>query len=335
MKVSLSWFLQMSSAPGQRFPPWLIPALGYTVSLACLVLVYRHFDWAEQWPRIRAVPTSWILAAVCTDIAVYCVQGWRWNLLLRPVGSLPVWRSMQAIYVGLFANELLPLRPGEVIRTFLQARWSGVPFSVVISSVVIERLFDGIWLIVSFFVASCFVQLPEILVVGSRILAGLLLVIALLLSFALFARDRAERWIRRTIWAQGFLHLLDALAAMGRGDSFYRSFLLSGLYLALQAAPIYFLAVGFNLGLSLGECAIVLVILRLGSVPPQAPGNLGTFHWLAVMGVMLFGVSRQAAIGYATLLFLVITVPLWVVGFIALLATKMKLSQIRMDAAKL
>jgi hypothetical protein len=47
------------------------------------------------------------------------------------------------------------------------------------------------------------------------------------------------------------------------------------------------------------------------------------------LGVMLFGVSRQAAVGYATLLFLVITVPLWVVGFVALLATKMKLSQIQ------
>lgn len=279
-----------------------------------------------------AVPTSWILAAVLTDIAVYCVQGWRWNLLLSPVGSLPKLRTMQAIYVGLFANELLPLRPGEVIRSFLQARWSGVPFSVVVSSVVIERLFDGIWLIASFFVASFFVQLPELLVVGSRILAVLLVGIGCLLAFAIFAKEKAERWIQRTIWAQGFHHLLAALTSMSQSPSFYRSFLLSGLYLALQAAPIYFLSSGFNLGLSLGECAILLVIIRLGAVPPQAPGNVGTFQWLVVIGVMLFGVDRETAIGYATLLFLVITVPLWMVGFVALLATKMKLSQLRLDA---
>ncbi len=279
-----------------------------------------------------AVPASWILAAVLTDIAVYCVQGWRWNLLLSPVGSLPKLRTMQAIYVGLFANELLPLRPGEVIRSFLQARWSGVPFSVVVSSVVIERLFDGVWLIASFFVASFFVQLPELLVVGSRILAVLLVGIGCLLAFAILAKDRAERWIQRTIWAQGFHHLLAAVASMSKSPSFFRSFLLSGLYLALQAAPIYFLSSGFQLGLTLGECAILLVILRLGAVPPQAPGNVGTFHWLVVMGVTLFGVDRETAVGYATLLFLVITVPLWMVGFVALLATKMKLSQLRMDA---
>ncbi len=322
----------MSAATAQRFPRWVIPALGYAVSIACLIHVYRNFDWAEQWPRIQAVPASWILAAVLTDVAVYCVQGWRWNLLLSPVGSLPAWRTMQAIYVGLFANELLPLRPGEVIRSFLQARWSGVPFSVVVSSVVIERLFDGVWLIASFFVASFFVQLPDLLVVGSRILAVLLVAIGCLLAFAILAKDRAERWIQRTIWAQGFHHLLAALASMSKSPSFYRSFLLSGLYLALQAAPIFFLSSGFQLGLTLGECAILLVIVRLGAVPPQAPGNVGTFQWLVVMGVMLFGVERETAVGYATLLFLVITVPLWVVGFVALLATKMKLSQLRMDA---
>ena len=83
---------------------------------------------------------------------------------------------------------------------------------------------------------------------------------------------------------------------------------------------------------SLGACAAVLVILRLGSIPPQAPGNVGSFQALAVLGVMLFGVDRQSAISYATLLFLVITVPLWVVGFFALLATKMKLSQLTQEA---
>lgn len=322
----------MPTLNGRRFSGKVIPYLGYAVSLICLVLVYHHFDWEQQWPRIRAVPWYWILAAAVTDVAVYCVQGWRWNILLKPVGVLPVWRSMQAIYVGLFANEVLPLRPGEVIRSFLQARWSGVPFSVVISSVVIERLFDGIWLIIGFYVASFYVELPSLLVTGSRILAVLLALIGVSLGIAIFKHDVVEAWLRRSIWAQGFHHLLEALSAMGRSRSFYQSFILSWFYLVLQIAPIYFLQIGFNLNLTLGQCAVILVILRLGSVPPQAPGNVGTFQWLAILGTMLFGVDQQLATGYATLLFLVITVPLWVVGFFALLATKMKLSQIRHEA---
>jgi len=312
----------------RSFPRWTIPVLGYTVSIVCMVLVYRGFDWKTELPRIQQTPWQYVLAAVLCDIAVYCVQGWRWNELLKPVGALPVWRSMQAIYIGLFANEVLPLRPGEVLRSFLQARWSGVPFSVVVSSVVIERLFDGVWLILGFFVTSLFVELPPLLVIGSRILGVVLIVLGAVLSFAILRRSAAERWMDRTIWAQGLRHLLDSLESMGKSSSFYRSFFISFFYLALQIGPLYFVQKGFGLDISFGACAAVLVILRLGSVPPQAPGNVGSFQALAVLGVMLFGVDRQSAVSYATLLFIVITVPLWVVGFFALLATKMKLSQL-------
>lgn len=292
-----------------------------------MVYVYRGFNWAEQLPRIRQTPLPYVLAAVLCDIAVYCVQGWRWNELLIPVGKLPVWRSMQAIYIGLFANEVLPLRPGEVIRSFLQSRWSGVPFTIVLSSVVIERLFDGFWLILGFLVTSFFVELPPILVYGSRILAGILLILSALLAFAVFRRQQAEKWLNPKL-----RHHLNALESMGRSRSFYNAFFISFLYLALQIGPIYFIQQGFGLHLGFGASAAILVILRIGSVPPQAPGNVGSFQAFAILGAMLFGVDRQSATGYATLLFIVITVPLWVVGFFALLATKMKLRQLTEDA---
>jgi uncharacterized protein (TIRG00374 family) len=312
----------------RRLPGWFYPALGYAVSIASIYYVYRKFDWAAEWPRMQQTRLDFVLLAVLCDVAVYCVQGWRWSELLRPIGALPVLRSMQAIYIGLFANEVLPLKPGEVIRSFLQARWSGVPFSVIVSSVVIERLFDGVWLILGFFVASLFVELPAVLVIASHILAFVLVALGGLLGFAVLRRPQAEAWMSRTIWAQGFHYLLDALEAMGRSPTFYYSFLLSLPYLALQVGPIYFLQLGFGLDLSVGACAVILIILRLGAIPPQAPGNVGLFHLLAVLGVRLFGIEEGVATSYATVLFLVITVPLWLVGFFALLATKMKLSQI-------
>jgi hypothetical protein len=39
-------------------------------------------------------------------------------------------------------------------------------------------------------------------------------------------------------------------------------------------------------------------------------------------------VDKGQAAGFANLLFVVITVPLWLAGFVALLATKMKLSHL-------
>jgi hypothetical protein len=70
----------------------------------------------------------------------------------------------------------------------------------------------------------------------------------------------------------------------------------------------------------------------VGSIPPQAPGNLGAFQFFTVLGLQLFGVSKMEATGFATLLFLVVTVPLWLGGFIALIATGMRLHEIHRDA---
>ena len=119
----------------RRIPSWLVPALAYAVSIASLIWVLHGVDLATMWDDITSMHWGWVCVAVVTDIAVYVYQGWRWNLLLTPVAHSSVWRSVQAIYVGLFANELLPFRPGELLRPYLQARWSKLPFSVVLSSV--------------------------------------------------------------------------------------------------------------------------------------------------------------------------------------------------------
>jgi uncharacterized membrane protein YbhN (UPF0104 family) len=127
-------------------------------------------------------------------------------------------------------------------------------------------------------------------------------------------------------------HVVEGLHAMGNSPSFYLSFLGSTLYLGLQLIPIYALMQGYGIDLPLGAAAVVMVILRLGTLLPQAPGNMGSFQFFTVVGLKLFGVDKAAATGYATLLFLVVTLPLWLVGFVATLASGMSFGDIRRGA---
>ena len=147
----------------RRIPRWVVPVVGYAISLVCLIWVYRGFDWEGELPKLMQTDWRWVTVAVLADILVYIIQGWRWKLLLEPLERLPLVQTIQAIYIGLFANEVLPLRSGEVIRCYLLSRWSRLPFSVVVSSAVTERLFDGTWLVVGFYTAAHFMDLPRIL----------------------------------------------------------------------------------------------------------------------------------------------------------------------------
>ncbi len=316
----------------RRVPSWLFPALGYAVSISCLVWVYYGFDWQKQLPKLLATDWRLIALAVATDVCVYVIQGWRWSLVLRPIGRVSVLRSVQAVYIGLFANEVLPLRSGEVIRCYLQARWNRIPFSLTISSAVIERFLDGAWLVLGFYVISRYLELPGYLEAGARILAGMLGLVALFLVLAVMHKKHVQAAVRKRGWAEVLHHIVDGAHDMGRSPSFAAAVVVSLVYLILQAVPIWALARGYGLDLPMVAAAVVLVVLRLGSIPPQAPSNVGAFQFFTVLGVELFGIARSEATGFATLLFVVVTVPLWLGGFIALLATKMRLTDIHQNA---
>jgi uncharacterized protein (TIRG00374 family) len=318
----------------KRIPRWLIPVIGYSVSIACMIWVYHGFDWKTELPKILATDLRWVTLAAVTDILVYVIQGWRWQLVLSPVGQVSAIRSVQAIYIGLFANEILPLRSGEVIRSYLQARWSAVPFSVSVSSVLIERLLDGIWLVLGFLVVTFFLDLPRYLVTGAQILTLMLGVVGGLLLYAVVHKQHAHAAVNRSRWAVGLQHIVQGSHDMGRSKSFIVALFVSLFYLWVQVIPIYALARGYGLELSLLQSAVVLVVLRLGSIPPQAPSNVGGFQFFTILGLSLFGIAKSEATGFATLLFIVITVPLWLGGFVAVLATRMRIGDIHDRAHK-
>src|SRR5581483_5199134 len=127
----------------RRVPRWVPQVLCYALSAGALAWVLHNYNFREAWPEIRQLEWKWVGLGVGLDLAVYVCHGWRWTLLLRPVQRLPFWRTVQAIYIGLFANEVLPLRVGELIRCYLVAHWNDLHISVVFASVGIERVIDG------------------------------------------------------------------------------------------------------------------------------------------------------------------------------------------------
>lgn len=318
-----------SQRPRGGIGRWLAPVIGYSISIACLVWVYRGFNWQEELPRLRATDWTWVAIAVVADIAVYICQGYRWSVLLRPVVEIPPWRSIQSIYIGLFANEVLPLRPGEVIRAYLLSRWAGTPLSVMLSSAALERLLDGWWLLLSFVAISQLSEVPKALEIGSWFLIVVLIAGAVIMAAAILHKERTHGVVRRNRLGEVVHHVVEGLHVMGRSRSFPVAIAVSLLYLIMQVVPVYALIRGYDLPLGVTDAVLVLLILRMGTVLPLAPGNVGSFQALTIAGLMLCGVDRAVATGFATLLFVVVTVPLWLTGFIALIATGMRLGEIR------
>jgi uncharacterized membrane protein YbhN (UPF0104 family) len=156
----------------------------------------------------------------------------------------------------------------------------------------------------------------------------MLIIVSVLVAAAIFYKGRANDMASHSRWSRLLYQIVDSVNKMGRSSSFVGAFLLSGVYLLLQILPIYFLIQAYDLPVPPVAALTVLVVLRLGTVIPQAPANVGAFQFFTILALSLFGLSRVEAAGFATLLFVVVAFPLWLGGFVALLATRMRIADI-------
>jgi uncharacterized protein (TIRG00374 family) len=307
--------------------------LGYAVSAGCLVWVFHNEKIGDLLPKLRQLDWKWVALGVALDLSVYFSHAWRWILLYRPVDRLPFWRTAQAIYIGLFANEVLPLRVGELIRCYLVAHWNDQMLSVVFASAAIERLIDGFWMILSFIIVAQHLKgIPNWLTYSVRVMEVAVTAAAALLAYVMIHKSHAHAMVRESRWAAVLRHVVEGLHTMGNWRTLARVMPVSFLYLVLQVFSYWALMKSFQLDLSAWDAAAVLAIVRFGTVVPNAPGNIGLMNAACMIALNVFGVERNDARDFSVVLLGAVTLPLLVGGAIATALTGLNIGEIHHHA---
>lgn len=318
----------------------LKPAAGYLLAAVCLVWLFHDVHPREVLRSASGMNWAWVALAICFDIASYVSQGWRWKLLLSPIGRIGTLRATQAIYIGLFTNEVLPMRAGEFVRAWLVSRWLPSEFATVIPSIAVERLFDGIWLAVCVGLTAIFVPLPRDLAAAADVLGIAVLLATALFLYLLYRKREQTPEPEQQVSGHAnvvrfLLSLIDTLESGLRKIGFSRSFYLalggSLFLLAGQILAFWFIMLACGLKYSVWVGAVVLLVVHLGTMIPNAPANLGTYQFFVVVGLGLFGVEKGVATGFSFVVFVLLTVPLWVIGLFSLARTGMTLAAIRRE----
>jgi len=316
---------------------WILLVVINAASLGSLVWALRGAHLSELKADLAEMGWWWVGLAVVADVCVYLWHGLRWQTLLRPVVQLKYWEPVRAIYVGLFANEVLPFRAGEVLRCYLLARNPKLPLSVSLTSALIERIFDGIWLSLCIILMLRYTAIPRslrYLVDGAYFLGFSVLGVALVLGVIMFRRHKTRAALAgEKGWRRQLHILIDDLEIMGHSRSLLASFLQSLPYLLLMTVPIYGAFRGYGFDLSLGVAFVLMVVLRLGTVVPQAPGNLGLFQVLVRETLeKVFNVVPAEAARFSLVLWGIVTLPLLIGGAISLVVAEAKLGELRAAA---
>jgi len=322
------------------------------VSLACLAFAVRDlWDDPQAMQQMQTafsqanyvtLPVLWLCIAV-----FYWLKAWRWRLLLKPVGDFHTTRDLiPPTMIGFAFNNLLPAHIGDFVRVYFFSRKTGVPFTAVLSSAVLERVFDVIAILGFLGLGLVFVPgMDETVRRNALIVAGL----------AVFAVSCGLIYV---FWTRPFVALFEAVLARlpfvpaGLRGKLCR--MLESGATGLQALKSPRLIVGilgssfiqwainglqmhislwsFGVEVSPLVSCILLGVTAFGVTIPSSPGYFGVIQ-LCFMLVLKYFVDDPAAVFGASIYFhLSQYIPVTLVGLYYFNATGLTMAQMEATA---
>ncbi len=299
---------------------------GIGVSLVAIRILLGSVDVPEVIDVLRGAAPAWILVMFATTLVDIGARGARWQALLAPIAALPYRRVLGYTYLGYLANNILPARLGELVRSHALGEGEGISRTTVLGTVVVERIVDTVMVVT---IAALSVLVLSVRgVMTSAVLLGLafvtLLVVALGLGMAahrLPGADRVvaflERWPRIVELGR---RLREGLQVAGRPRTLAAAIALSAL--AWGASIVTFLAGGQAVGieLTLAQGALIATGVALATIVPSGPGFVGTFELTAAAIATTFGFGQNEAVAMALLVHATILAVTSIGGVVAIIA---------------
>ncbi len=309
-------------------PGWRA-AIGGVLSAALIYWTLHGISPSEVAHRLSQADPLLFAAATFCATAIFVLRALRWRTILEPVNPrISVGALWRATAIGMMVNNVVPARAGEIARAYALTREAPVPFAAALASLVVDRLFDAIVLLLLAAVALFDPALSGSQTLAGRPLssfaagAGAVVVILLLVLYALvffpsqllklfelFARrvsPSVEERGRRLL--ETFMRGLSVLRSPGR---FTAVLAWSVAHWLLNAIGFWlsFKAVGISAPFS--AALFLQAFIALGTAVPALPGFFGVFEYMSVQGLAAYGVGQQQAatwaIGYHLFSFIPIT----------------------------
>jgi len=277
--------------------------------LAALLLYYslRGIDWTQVGRIVAAADRGRLVVAAALAAAALFLRACRWRILLNAAGRVSLSSVFWATAAGLFGNNFLPARAGELVRTFMISSRSALDNTYVLATALSERVADAIALVViSAFVLLAIPAPPGWLAGAARPFAmlGLLgaLAIAVLPLFGSFGRSAIERAPMPDAFRP---RLIGAMEQSLRGLRAFHDprrltgFLaLTGLIWCLDAVGAVITGAALGLRIPISVAFLLIAGLGVASALPSTPGYVGIYQFVAVTVLTPFGFSRTDAIAY-------------------------------------
>ncbi len=301
--------------------------LGIAVSALFLLYALQGLDLSEVWKDLQRGNYLWLIPSVAVYFLAVLVRTWRWDYLLRPLKRISIKRLFPVVVIGYMGNNIFPFRIGELLRAYVLKRNEDVSISSSLATIVVERIFDGLTMLLFVFIAlptmpALPASLRAIVIVGGILFLGALIVFLFLAAKPALAARIYNPLIDHLlpqhygIKVRGFLdRFLLGLAALRDVRQVFMIFFTSILIWLLETVKYWFVMHAFDMQLSFVTLMLMNGIVNLSTTLPAAPGYIGTFDTPGIAVLVAFNVERELATAYTLVLHAALWLPITLLGF--------------------
>jgi uncharacterized protein (TIRG00374 family) len=273
---------------------------------------------------LRQVNVLLLGAAVTSYILSTVAKAARWQVLLAARKVPSFGRAFSVLSVGVMLNTFLPVRLGDVARAYLMGESEADSKVYILGTVAVEKVTDLLFLLLSLMVLFSQIALPEWLSGSAR---GMALVLAILVPCFMLLVWRRAFILRMVEWTIRFfpsawqeLLLRQTRLGLSSLDIVRQPRLIIGLFgwsliiwiISTLTNALVFLALG--LAVPLWASLLLLVVLQVGTAVPSSPGRIGVFQYLVILTLSIIAMDKNVTLGYSLVLYLVIFVPIVLIG---------------------
>jgi uncharacterized protein (TIRG00374 family) len=312
--------------------------LGLAISVACLAFFLARTNVSEIRDSFRGANYALAFAAVPVYFVAFWLRTMRWQALLKPIQYVPMMRLYPVSLIGLMANNIAPMRIGELVRAYLLGEREKMSKTTALGTIAVDRAFDGLTLVATLGICTAIAG-GDARVKSLGVVTALTFFAAAAVLVALAAApDRARALIlnisrllpaRLQTSVEGLVDsFLGGLVAIRRPSVLIQAGLFSVASWGAEATMYIMIGKAFHLDVGLDVFLIITAAPNLALSILASPGGVGPFEVTTREVLVYFGTGSAQASAYALALHALLLGPVIIAGFVMLWLTHVSLGQV-------
>lgn len=316
--------------------------IGIIIGIAFLGLWFLLVDINEIWSYLSRLNIFHLIIFTFFYIFAYFIRSYRWRLILKPIFTMKILESFSYFMAGMLINYIIPVRAGEVAKSFFLKKNEGVKISKSLPSIFIDKLTDLFPIIV------IIILIPILSIPVGRtltwVIAAILALYVIFLFVLIFSMKSPENMHKilmklsfflpnkfKLKLEEFFVSFIDGMGILkGRVKDTILIYILT--IIAVLSEGFFVYMIFKSLGLQdVGFIKIIFgyTLMNLTYILPTPPAQIGSneFMWVVIFSFAL-GVNNNLTGAAVATVHILTTIVIFAIGAISLSSIGIKLSEV-------